>query len=256
MDFIAGGLPLWAFWLAVGVTLFAGLVKGAVGFAMPMIMISAFGSFMSVELALAGLIIPTVLTNISQAFRQGAAAVWASVRQYWRMITGIIVFIVISAQFLPYIPQRVMLGLLGGPIVAFALLQLLKVNLRVKLENRKRAEWISGVIGGLYGGVSGVWGPPVLVYLLSIGAEKRDMVRVQGVVFLIGAVVLLAAHLQSGVVDRVSGVFSLALTVPAMIGLWIGYVIQDRLDAERFRWWTLVLLALTGLNLLRRAFFG
>lgn len=256
MEYIAGGLPLWAFALALGVTLFSGVVKGAVGFAMPMIMISAFGSFMPVELALAGLIVPTLVTNVSQAFRQGVAAAWGSVRQYWRMIVAIMVFIVISAQFLPYIPQRVMLGLLGGPIVAFAVLQLMKVKLSVKLENRHRAEWISGVIGGLYGGVSGVWGPPVLVYLLSVGAEKREMVRVQGVVFLIGAVVLMGAHLQSGVLNGVSGAFSLALVVPAMLGLWIGYAIQDRLDAERFRWWTLVLLTLTGLNLLRRAFFG
>jgi hypothetical protein len=33
-------MPLWAFAAAIGVTLVAGFVKGAVGFAMPLIMIS------------------------------------------------------------------------------------------------------------------------------------------------------------------------------------------------------------------------
>ncbi|HEX9858872.1 MAG TPA: TSUP family transporter, partial [Paracoccaceae bacterium] len=110
-----------------------------------------------------------------------------------------------------------------------------------------------GIIGGLYGGVSGVWGPPVLVYLLSTGAGKLETVRVQGVIFLIGAAVLLGAHLNSGVMSAKTLPFSAALVVPAMIGLSLGYAVQDRLDHQRFRRWTQVLLVLTGLNLMRRA---
>ena len=37
----------------------------------------------------------------------------------------------------------------------------------------------------------------MIVYLLSIGADKLETVRVQGVVFFLGAVVLLGAHLQT-----------------------------------------------------------
>lgn len=251
-----GGLEVWALGLASLVTLFAGAVKGALGFAMPMIMISVFPGFMSIELALAGLILPTLVTNLSQAFRQGLAAAWASVCKYWRMMTAMAVFLAISAQMLPLIPERLMLGLLGGPIVIFALVQLMGVALRIRVERRHRAEWGLGIIGGLYGGVSGVWGPPLIVYLLSIGAEPREMVRVQGVVFLMGAVVLLFAHAQSGVLNATSLPFSALLAVPAMVGLWLGYLVQDRLDAVRFRRWTLVLLVLTGLNLLRRAVLG
>ena len=44
-----------AFAAAMAITLFAGFVKGAVGFAMPMIMMAAFSSFLPPELALAGL---------------------------------------------------------------------------------------------------------------------------------------------------------------------------------------------------------
>ena len=39
---------------ALAVTLFAGFVKGAVGFAMPMILVSAFAVFLPQDLALAG----------------------------------------------------------------------------------------------------------------------------------------------------------------------------------------------------------
>ena len=239
--------------LALAITLFAGFVKGAVGFAMPMIMISAFSSFVAPEVALAGLILPTVVTNLSQAFRQGRAAAWETVVTYRRILIATLLFIVVSAGFVHVIPQSLFLLLLGLPITAFALAQLGGVNLALKLEHRARAEWILGAIGGLYGGISGVWGPPLLVYLLSIKADKVETVRVQGVVFLIGAVVLFAAHLTSGVLNAQTLMFSAVLVIPAQIGQLLGTRIQDRLDQTRFRRWTLILLVLTGLNLTRRA---
>ena len=247
------GLDAFHFGLAMAVTLFAGFVKGAVGFAMPMIMISAFSSFLTPELALAGLILPTVVTNLSQAFRHGWQPAWDTVVTYRRILTATVIFIVISAGFVHVIPQALFLLLLGLPITGFALLQLAGVNLALRLEHRARAEWILGAIGGLYGGISGVWGPPLLVYLLSIKADKLQTVRVQGVVFLIGAVVLFFAHLHSGVLNSQTLTFSALLVIPAQIGQFLGTHIQDRLDQGRFRRWTLILLVLTGLNLARKS---
>jgi len=248
-----GGLDPLHFGLALAITLFAGFVKGAVGFAMPMIMISGFSSFLPPEVALAGLILPTIVTNLSQAFRQGTAAAWETVRTYHRILIATVIFIVISSGFVHVIPQNLFLLLLGLPITAFALLQLAGRNLALRLEHRVRAEWILGAIGGLYGGISGVWGPPLLVYLLSIKASKREIVRVQGVIFLIGAVVLFLAHLQTGVLNAQTLTFSALLAIPAQLGQIAGTRIQDRLDQARFRRWTLILLVLTGLNLARRA---
>jgi uncharacterized membrane protein YfcA len=247
------GLDLFHLGLAMAVTLFAGFVKGAVGFAMPMIMISAFSSFLAPEMALAGLILPTVVTNLSQAFRQGAGAAWATVITYRRILIATVIFIVISAGFVRVIPQDLFLLLLGLPITAFALTQLAGLNLALRLEHRARAEWILGAIGGLYGGISGVWGPPLLVYLLSIQASKLETIRAQGVVFLIGALVLCAAHLQSGVLNSQTLQFSALLVIPAQLGQTLGTRIQDRLDQSRFRRWTLILLVLTGLNLARKS---
>jgi uncharacterized membrane protein YfcA len=253
IEAVSGGLSPAAFWAAVAVTLFAGFVKGAIGFAMPLIMISAFSAFMPSAVALAGLILATVTTNVHQALRQGWRPAWDSAVAYRRMIGTIVVFIVISAQFVAVIPQSLMLGMLGVPVILFAGVQLMGRSLALPIRQRARAEYGLGAIGGLYGGISGVWGPPVLVYLLSVGADKAETVRVQGVTFLIGAVTLLAAHLHSGVLDAVTLPFSAVLILPAALGMWLGFRLQDRLDAARFRWWTLLLLLLTGANLLRRS---
>jgi len=253
MGWAMGGMDPLAFWAAMAVTLFAGFVKGSVGFAMPLIMVSAFNGFLPPEMAVAGLILPTLVTNLFQATRQGVKAAVGSVRTYRRFLIGTVVFILLSAPLLTVIPRMAYLLLLGVPVTAFAALQLAGVPLALPLRHRAGAEWGLGIVGGMFGGISGIWGPPLLVYLLSVGAEKAEVVRVQGVVFLIGAVALLAAHLRTGVADAASLGFSAALVVPAMLGMAVGVRVQDRLDQARFRRWTQALLVLTGLNLVRQA---
>ncbi|MFO1202253.1 MAG: sulfite exporter TauE/SafE family protein [Tabrizicola sp.] len=254
-DLLSGGLSGQAFAAALAVTLFAGFVKGAVGFAMPMILVSAFAVFLPQHLALAGLILPTLVTNLSQAFRQGVGPAVETARTYRRFLIATVICIAVSAPFADVIPRVVYLLMLGVPISVFAALQLAGQSLAIHLDHRDRAEWGLGVIGGLYGGVSGIWGPPLLVFLLSTGADKLQMIRAQGVVFLIGAVALLASHLLTGLANAQSLGFSAALCLPALTGLYAGYWVQDRLDQARFRRWTQALLVITGLNMVRLALF-
>lgn len=238
--------------LAVAITLFAGFVKGAVGFAMPMIMMSAFTTFLPAPTALALLILPTLVTNLAQAFRQGVAEAAASAHRFRLHIVSVIAALALSAQFVTALPKPLMTGLLGAPILAFALWQLSGRPMTLRIEHRARVEIVLGIIGGLYGGISGIWGPPLLVLLLSLDTGKQEMLRVQGVVFLIGSVALLAAHLASGVLNHQTLPLSALMVVPALAGNRIGTAVQDRLDAQKFRRWTLILLALTGMNLLRQ----
>jgi uncharacterized membrane protein YfcA len=253
LELFTAGLSVEAFAAAMAITLFAGFVKGAVGFAMPMILVSAFAVFLPQDLALAGLILPTLFTNLSQAFRQGVGPATETARTYRRFLIATVICIGVSAPFADAIPRTVYLLMLGLPITVFAGLQLMGHSLAIHLDHRDRAEWGLGVIGGLYGGVSGIWGPPLLVFLLSTGADKLQIIRAQGVVFLIGALALLGSHLGTGLANAQTLGFSAALSVPALIGLFIGYRVQDRLGQGPFRRWTQGLLVLTGLNMVRLA---
>jgi len=250
------GIDPWFFAASVGVALFAGFVKGAVGFAMPMIMISGLSSFLSAELALAGLILATLLSNVAQSLRQGLLAAWGSVRFYWRLIACVVLAICLSAPLVTILPDRIMYLLLGGPILLFTTSQLLGRQLVLHAGQRGRAEVATGLVAGFFGGISGVWGPPVIAYLLSFNTDKVEMVRVQGVVYLMGSVMLLTAHLTSGVLNRVTLPFSAALVIPAVLGMWLGLQVQDRLDPNRFRKATLVILTIAAANLIRKGLFG
>ena len=56
-------LPLTILVIAMAITLFGGFVKGTVGFALPLIMISGLSTILPPQIALAALILPAALTK-------------------------------------------------------------------------------------------------------------------------------------------------------------------------------------------------
>ena len=109
------------------------------------------------------------------------------------------------------------------------------------------------LVAGFFGGLSGIWGPPIVMYLIASGLPKLELVRAQSLSFLLGSVVLLLAHLRSGVLNPVTLPASAWMVLPTMAAMFVGYAVHDRLDQERFGKLTLAVLVLTGLNLVRRA---
>ena len=152
--------------VAAGFSLLAGAVKGAVGFAMPMVMISGLSSLMAPDLALAALILPTLLTNGVQALRQGPAQAVASIRRFRVFLLAGCVTLAASAQLVSVLPARVLLALIGGPVVLFAVVQV--AGWRPRLSPRPGVEAGIGAFAGAVGGVSGIWGPPTVLYLTAI----------------------------------------------------------------------------------------
>lgn len=241
--------------LLFAIALFAGVVKGAVGFALPMILISGLSAIIDYNLALASLIFATLVTNLVQALRQGRSAAHESLVKYWRLIVIIAVMILLSAQLVVLLPKKVMLGLIGVPVALFAISQLMGKQLVIPTHRTRVAEAIAGGLAGFFGGFSGIWGPPTVAYLTALHTEKTEQVRVQGIVYGIGAVALTLAHLQSGVLNASTAVLSAWTLVPVYIGLIIGNALHDQMDQKLFKKVTLVILLISALNLVRKAFF-
>lgn len=237
---------------ATAVTLVASFVKGAVGFAMPMIMISGLASFMPPDTALATLIIPTLLANLWQGFRGGLPQVVSVLREFRLYLAVLLVVIALAAQTVTSLPPGVMYLVLGVPIIGFSLLQLLGWTPRVPPARRWIADIGIGAVAGVSGGISGVWGPPTVLYLTAIDAAKDRAIAMQGVVYGAGAVVLLLSHLRSGILNADTIPLSVAMVVPMVVGVWIGQRVQDRLDQRRFRRAMLFVLVIVALNLIRR----
>jgi uncharacterized membrane protein YfcA len=244
------GVGSWILLLMVG--LLAGLVKGVVGFAMPMVLISGLGSMVSPEVALAGLIVPTLVTNLWQALRQGARAAWGSIRRFRLFLAVGFVVLMASAQLVPHLPKSLMSLMIGVPVALYAGIGLSGRALRIPGGAGRRGEATMGAIAGFFAGFSGVWGPPTVAMLIARNTEKTEQMRVQGVIYGLGSLALIWAHMVSGVLNSGTLPLSIALVVPGLLGLWIGFRIQDRIDQGTFRKLTLLVLLIAGLNLVRR----
>lgn len=241
---------------SVALALFAGFVKGTVGFALPMIMISGLASFLAPDVALAGLIVPAVVANVWQALRNGPVAALASARVHWRFLAMLLGFIAASAQLVTVLPASVLFLILGVPVTTFAIIQLVGWKPRIDASNRRPVELGVGAFAGFLGGISGIWGPPTVLYLTALNTPKVEQMRVQGVVYGGGAIMLVFAHMKSGVLTAPSVTLSTVLLVPALVGLVLGFMVQDRMDQDKFRKLTLLVLVVAGLNLIRRGVMG
>lgn len=249
-------MPLWAFFAAFGVTLVAGFVKGAIGFAMPLIMISGLSLFIDPLIAIAGIILPIVMSNFLQAIRFGWAEMKAAVQEYWRYILIVCISIVIVAQFVTSVPTQTFYLIVGVPVVILSVIQLMGVRFHIPEARRRSAEWSVGLVAGALGGLTGTWGPPTVLYLIALETPKAKQLLVQGVVYGLGSISLLAGHLQSGVLNLTTLPFSVALLIPAFLGMQVGFWMSDRLNPDVFRKATLIVLVVAGANLVRRGVMG
>ncbi len=234
------------------VTVCAGIVKGAVGFAMPLIMVVGLGMVLDPKLVVAGIILPTVLTNVMQIMRGGMETARQALRDFGLYIAIVCVMIFITAQFVTVIPTQVMYLVLGIPVTLLCAMQLAGFRLQVGPDKHRIASVIIGVISGVLGGLAGTWGPTTVLYLVALDTPKARQIAVQGVVYGIGAIVLLFGHLNSGILSRETIPFSVFLLLPAILGIRIGFMLHDRIDQATFRKMTLFVLLIAGLNLIRR----
>lgn len=249
-------MPLWAFAAACAVTLFAGIVKGAIGFGVPLIITSGLTLFLDPLIAISGVILPALISNLVQVARHPKAEVLDAANEHKRYIFMVCGLILVVSQFVVFVPERVFYLILGVPVVALSVIQLAGVKFAIPPARRRAAEWSIGGMTGVLGGFTGSWGPLTVLYLIALDTPKMRQLLVQGVVYSLGALCLLLGHIQSGVMNAATIPFSALLLLPIFIGMQIGFRIGDRLDADLFRKLTLLLLVVAGANLVRRGLLG
>lgn len=256
MDIFAQTDPLTLLAAALIMT-FGGFVKGAVGFALPMIGIGGLGSFMPAQDTVAILVFPTVLTNFWQSVRQGLGPAAQTLGQFWKLNLLLALTIGLAAQLVPNIPSAALFIFLGALIISATTPQLAGWRPHAPTAPGPRAalEVATGLIAGICGGLSGVWGPPVLFFLISLDTPKVLQIRAFGLCAAVGSIILVPAHMTSGLLNERTLPLSILMCLPVTLGMILGLRWQDRMDQRLFRRLTLVVLCGAGLNLLRRGLF-
>ena len=232
----------------------AGLVKGVVGFGMPMILLSSLAIFIPIHAAIAALILPTLLTNLQQAREQGLDSATSLMSKHKIFIVAMVILIFTSALLTPRFPQQFLLGILGIFIVSFSIFQMSGYRFSLSASNH-RTQFIFGSLAGVAGGLCGAFGPPTVAYLTAIDTPKNEQMKLQAVIYGTGAILMFFGHITSGIFNLSTAPLSGFLIIPCVFGFWIGAQIRNTFDRNMFRKVTLVILIIVGVNLISRAWF-
>tara|TARA_Y100000991_G_scaffold84868_1_gene64047 strand:- start:94 stop:858 length:765 start_codon:yes stop_codon:yes gene_type:complete len=230
----------------------AGIVKGIIGFALPMILITGLSVFIPIEQALASLILPTIITNFIQSFTISKSSFFNTIINYKIFLFFSSIFLILSSQFYLLFSAESIMGFIGIILFAYTFSQIL--GFQLKFTNNDFLTVIIGSINGVLGGISGIWGPLTVSYLMSLKIEKNEQIKVQGIMYSLGSILLLIGHLYSGIFNKYTFSLSIALVPLCIAGLFIGSIIRNKIEQNTFKNFTLIMILIASINLIKKAF--
>lgn len=239
--------------LAILAFFLAGSVKGTVGIGLPTASVALLSQAVDVKVAVATVVVPSIAANIWQVRRAGDAG--GAVRRYLAFILCLVAVIAVVSTFATAnLSTEALLAALGAVVLLFAVTNLAIRVPSIPTRFDRLAQIVLGAASGAIGGLTSIWAPTMVAYLLARRVGKDEFIRATGVMILLGNLPLAAGFWAAGLLDAPLAAFSAAMILPALAGMALGERLRSRLDGERFRTVVLVFFLLIGLNLIRRAF--
>ena len=224
-----------------------GLVKGTLGFGMPMVALPIIAFIIPPTTAMILLCAPIFLTNFLQIkFRQGVSSY-----RFLPMFLSLIIGLIIGARLILEIDVNTITQIIAVSIIFAALVNCF--GIKIKNINKNHENTITSLIGfgsGILGGLSTFYGPPMLAYLVAVDLPKEKFVRTVSTMYFIGSFPLYGSLIYYGFATKVDLILSLILIIPAFIAQQIGTKIRDKFNQKQFRICILITLIILGFSLL------
>ncbi|MBV8888625.1 MAG: sulfite exporter TauE/SafE family protein [Alphaproteobacteria bacterium] len=246
-------LPAPALGGLAAVFILGGVVKGVVGIGLPLVLVPLTTQFLDVPAAVALLTVPMIATNIGQGLEGGHTP--AAIRRLLPILGPLVVGALIGVHLLISIDRRLLSGVLGVVFVGLAMLLLFRPRVRLARRSERWAGPMVGLGAGILGGMSAMFGPPLIVYLIGVGTEPDAFVKYMALLALTASLTLLVALGGAGSLSTTDLLVSAGAIIPIQLGMPAGRWLRRRIRPDLFRRGVLVVLALGGLDMLRRAWF-
>ncbi len=247
------GLPAASLAALFAVFVFGGLVKGVTGVGLPLVLVPLATQFLDVPVAVALVSVSMVATNVVQAAEGGHTM--AAVRYLWPIQLPLVAGAVIGTHLLITVDRQRLNLIIGLSFLLLALLLLAMPRLRM---SAKTARWSGPFVGfgaGVLGGMSAIFGPPMIAYMVGLGVDPNTFVKHMAILALTAATTMLLVLGGSGAMSGGDFLTSAAALIPIQLGMPVGRWLRNRIKPNWFRIMVLVVLAASGLDMLRRALF-
>jgi uncharacterized protein len=206
-----------------------------------------------VPIAVALVSVSMVVTNIVQSAEGRHTG--AAVRSLMPILVPLAIGALIGTHLLISIDIRRLRLIVG---LSFMMLAVLLLSLpRVRI-NRRTAGWSRPFIGfgaGLLGGMSAIFGPPMIAYLVGTGVDPNTFVKHMAILALTAAVTMILVLCISGAMSGGDFLISALAVIPIQLGMPVGRWLRGRIKPNVFRVLVLVMLAASGADMLRKALF-
>ena len=237
--------------VAAAAFLFAGTVKGLVGLGLPTTIIGILAQFTDPRQAIALLLLPILVSNTWQIYRGDMAT--KTFKKLWPFCLVMCVLIFITSQFAAIISTQVLTISVGVVIVLFVLTNVFLKPLTIPDDHDKVYQIGFGAAAGIMGGLTSLWAPPIVMYLLSKRVSKDEFVASVGILLMSGCIPLLGGYITAGLTTPTLLLYSLLMVIPTLAGFAIGEWARSFLEAEQFRKILLGVFFLLGANLIVNA---
>jgi len=236
--------------LAIGTFFIAGIVKGIVGFGLPTIGLAVMAAIVGMKTAIALTVMPALFTNVAQALVGGRLILLLG--RLWPMLIMIVIGVFFGTLLLVRADGAVLAVGLGAIMAVYAGFGLAEIT----LPRAGRAEsWLSPIIGTINGVITGLTGTfivPGILYMQTLGMERKELVQAMGIVFLLSTAALGVFMTRVSLMTTDLAVISLAAVGPAFAGMWVGQQVSKRLSDVGFARAFFCGLLLVGLFLVYR----
>ncbi len=244
--------PLVLAWCAFAL-LCGGLIKGALGVGTPLLTVPLMALVVPPQVAVALMAIPVVVANVWQA--SSARNPRAVVARFWPTFCCLLVGTWAGVKILAVIDDRMLLLLVGIAVIAFAILQGSSYKLHLPTRAEKAAGAGFGLASGLIGGISSMFGPMLIIYLVSIrNFTKNEFVASISFLYIGAVVPWLLTLIYYGILRGDLLLASAAATLPVSIGLFIGQRLRHRISERHFDRLVLAVLLASGGTMIWRSF--
>ncbi|MGH2399779.1 MAG: TSUP family transporter, partial [bacterium] len=134
----------------------------------------------------------------------------------------------------------------------FALMSLLHLIPTISTRAQIYAGPTVGVVSGVMGGTTGIFAPLIAAYIHSLQVQKQTFVYWLTASFLLGGITQALSYYRLGLYTETLLIYAVLTCIPALVGMQLGFWVQDRMSMETFRKAVLLLVLASAMNLLVR----
>jgi uncharacterized protein len=237
--------------LLVGVLFLAGCLAGTTGVGFANLASVSLALLLDARLAVILLsgITPLIMLLPIIRYRILARPAWQRLRP---MFLATPIGVLLGVWLLVRLPTAAVALGLGVLTVLSVLWTLRRGRLGLSARAERWASPLVGVVAAAANSAVGVAGPILVAYFLALDLAPRLFAFSASAMFVAMGLMRLATLLAVGEVTPSTAALSLALCVPAVLGMRAGFWLEERLDAGKFQGLILAILFLTGLQLVYR----